>query len=100
MTPKIGLLGEVTLEVEPSMLASAVGSGDLEVFSTPWLIASMERAACRAVEGWLAEGQTTVGVRIDVRHLAATPLGAQVRARAELIEVDGHRLVFHVEAFD
>src|SRR5260370_41358075 len=92
MTPKIGLLGEVTLEVEPSMLATTVGSGELEVFATPRLIASMERAACRAVEGWLAEGPTTVGGRIDGRHLAATPLGARVHARAELIENNGRRL--------
>jgi fluoroacetyl-CoA thioesterase len=100
MTLRVGLVGEVTLQVEPAMLASAVGSGDLEVFSTPWLIAAMERAACRAVEGRLAEGQTTVGVRIDVQHLAATPPGAQVRARAELVEIDGRKLVFRVEAFD
>ena len=82
------------------MLASAVGSGGLDVFSTPSLIALMEHAARNAVEHLLAADQLTVGTRIDVRHLAATPLGAPVRARAELIEVAGRRLIFRVEAFD
>ena len=95
-----GLIGELTITVEPSTLASAVGSGGIDVFSTPSLIALMENAARSAVEPLLPPDQTTVGVRVDVRHLAATPPGEQVRARAELIEVDGRRLVFHVEAFD
>ncbi len=61
----------------------------------------MERAACAAVDGRLDDAaQTTVGVRLDVRHLAPTPAGVDVRARAQLIEVDGRRLIFQVEAFD
>lgn len=100
MTLQIGLVGELSRRVEPSMLAGAVGSGGLDVFSTPALIALLEGAAREAVESLLDAGQTTVGVHVDVRHLAATPLGVEVRARAELIEVDGRRLVFHVEAFD
>jgi fluoroacetyl-CoA thioesterase len=96
-----GLLGEVEAQVDAGMLASAVGSGSLDVFATPWLVALLERAACAAVEGRLGDtAQTTVGVRLDVRHLAPTPLGAEVRARAELVQVDGRRLVFRVEAFD
>jgi predicted thioesterase len=98
---EVGLVGEVQASVERSMLASTVGSGSLDVLSTPWLVALMERAACAAVGGRLGgEDQTTVGVRLDIRHLAPSPLGAEVRARAELVEVDGRRLVFHVEAFD
>jgi fluoroacetyl-CoA thioesterase len=96
----VGLTGELTITVEPSTLASAVGSGGIEVFSTPSLIALMENTARSAVEPLLPPDQTTVGVRVDVRHLAATPPGEHVRARAELVEVDGRRLVFHVEAFD
>jgi predicted thioesterase len=97
-----GQTGEVQVRVEAGMLASAVGSGSLEVLSTPWLVALLERAACAAVEGRLGDAAqtTTVGVRIDVRHLAPTPAGAVVRAQAELVEVDGRRLVFRVEAFD
>jgi predicted thioesterase len=98
---EVGQTGEVRVSVETGMLASAIGSGSLEVLSTPWLAALMERAACAAVEGRLGDAaQTTVGVRLDVRHLAPTPSGIEVRARAELVEVDGRRLVFRVEAFD
>ena len=60
----------------------------------------MENAAINAVDHLLPSGSATVGTRLDVRHLAATPPGLEVRARAELSEVDGRRLVFHVEAFD
>jgi predicted thioesterase len=100
-TLEVGHTGEVQLTVAPTMLASAVGSGSLQVLSTPWLVVLMERAACAAVDDRLGDAtQTTVGTRLDVRHLAPTPLDAQVRARAELVEVDGRRLVFRVEAFD
>jgi predicted thioesterase len=81
-------------------MASSVGSGGLDVFSTPSMIALMENAARSAVEPSLQPDQTTVGVRVDVRHLAATAGGDQVRAHAELVEIDGRRLVFRVEAFD
>jgi fluoroacetyl-CoA thioesterase len=100
VTLSVGLVGELTASVDPTMLASAVGSGGLDVLSTPSLIALMEHAARNAVEHLLVEDQITVGVRVDVRHLAPTPLGEQVRARAELIEVNGRMLVFHVEVFD
>jgi fluoroacetyl-CoA thioesterase len=100
VTLRVGLVGQARRTVETSLLASSVGSGALDVFSTPSLIALMERAARDAVETLLDAGQITVGVHVDVRHLAATPLGAEVVARAELVEIDSRRLVFHVEAFD
>jgi predicted thioesterase len=70
------------------------------VFATPSMIALMENAALSAVAAALPADQTTVGVRVDVRHLVATAIGDRVRARAELEQVDGRRLVFRVEAFD
>jgi predicted thioesterase len=100
VTIAIGLVGEARRVVDASMLASALGSGNLEVFATPAMVALMEGAACQALEGHLGPGQTSVGVRLDVAHLAPTPPGVEVRARAELVEVDGRRLVFRVEAFD
>ncbi|HEX8967850.1 MAG TPA: thioesterase family protein [Chloroflexota bacterium] len=100
MTLQVGLVGEATHTVDQASVASAVGSGGIDVFATPSLIALMENAARQAVEAALPVGQTTVGIRVDVRHLAPSPLGARVRARAELLEIDGRRLVFHVEAFD
>ncbi len=100
MTLTVGLVGEAATTVDASLLASSVDSGGLEVFSTPSLVALMENAARQAVEALLPTNQITVGVRIDVQHLAATPVGAQVRARAEVTQVEGRRLVFHVTAFD
>jgi len=100
MTLTPGLVGECTATVDATNVASAVGSGGLEVFSTPAMVALMENAAIRAVQNALPPGQTTVGTRLDVRHLAATPMGLAIRARAELREIDGRKLTFTVEAYD
>lgn len=100
MSLKVGVEGEVTATVQSDMLARAVGSGGIDVLSTPSMIALMETAAHDAVAPLLTDGNVTVGVRVDIRHLAATPLGMSVRAHATLIEIDGRRLVFRVEAFD
>jgi len=95
-----GLTGEATTTVTHENTAASVGAGGVEVFGTPMMIALMENAAWRAVVHNLAEGDVTVGTVVNVRHLAATPLGQQIRATAELIEIDGRRLVFNVEAYD
>lgn len=80
--------------------ASHWGSGGLDVFSTPALVGLMESTAVIALFGHLPAGQTTVGGHIDVRHLAATPVGMTVRARAELIAVEGRKLIFKIQAWD
>ncbi|MGD2178144.1 MAG: thioesterase family protein [Anaerolineae bacterium] len=98
LTP--GLTGEVETTVADDDTAARQGSGLVPVFGTPALVALMENAAVRALEGDLPPGQTSVGGRMDVRHLAPTPVGMRVRARAELLEMEGRRLVFHVEAWD
>lgn len=95
-----GLIGEATTSVTPQNTAAAVGSGGIEVYATPMMIGLMEMAALRLVQPHLAEGETTVGTLVNVKHLAATPLGMVVRATARLDEVDGRRLRFTVEAFD
>lgn len=99
-TLQSGVIGELEMMVSEANTAEQLGSGSVAVLGTPALVGLMEGAAIQALEGHLAEGQTTVGGRIDVRHLAPTPVGMNVRARAELQEVDGRRLVFHVEAWD
>lgn len=86
--------------MERAHLASALGSGAVEVFATPAMIALMEHAARACVDHLLPAGAISVGTRLDVQHLAPTPLGARVRARAELVEVDGRHLVFRVSASD
>ena len=97
-----GLTGEARAIVDAPQLASAFGSGSwkVDVYATPAMIGLMEQAAVNAVDHLLPPGQSSVGTRVDVQHLAATPPGLEVRARAELTAVDGRRLTFHVEAFD
>lgn len=86
--------------VEPHHLASALGSGGVAVFGTPALVALCETAAFLCVAPHLEAGQTTVGTLVEIRHLAATPPGAEVRAVATLIAVEGRRLTFMIEAWD
>jgi predicted thioesterase len=93
-----GLSAEITIEVDDSLVVKHVG-GD-GVFSTPSMIGLMERAGIQAVQPYLGEGQTTVGFEVNVKHFAATPKGKKVTVRAELLDVDGRKLRFKVEAHD
>ena len=95
-----GLKAECDEVVGSHNTASSVGSGDMEVFATPSMIALMERAAMLAVAGELPPGSTTVGTLVEVSHVRATPMGETVRATAFLEAVEGRRLSFRVEAFD
>lgn len=95
-----GLTCKKTITVTPEMTAAAMGSGALEVLATPSMIALMEGTAQEAVQSLLEDGQGTVGTRIDVRHLAATPVGMEVTCTAEVTEVDHRRIVFTVKAKD
>lgn len=95
-----GLEGLVKTTVTEHDLAIALGSGDLAVLGTPRMIALAEAATVAAIAGALAPGQTSVGTRIDIRHLAATPQGREVAATAELVEIDGRKLAFRIEVRD
>lgn len=97
---KPGLSEKIEMAVTEEVSAKKVGSGSVEVFATPMMIAIMEQAAAKCVQPYLEEGQATVGTKVDISHIAATPLGMKVYAQAELLEVDNRRLVFKVEAFD
>ncbi len=83
-----------------SVTADAMGHRGVKVFATPFLISLLEDAAGRVIEPYLAPAATSVGTMIDIRHLAATPVGMTVRARATLLETDGKRFLFQVEAWD
>lgn len=96
----LGLRGHAAVDVVPANTAAALRSGDVPVFGTPALVALMEQAAVAALAGHLEPGETTVGTRIDVAHLAATPVGERVRAEAVLIGLEGRSLRFAVVAFD
>lgn len=98
-----GIIGKDELIVTEENTAKAVGSGGLEVFATPALIALAEKTAFQSVAEHLEEGQSTVGTHIDIKHIAATPVGMKVTCETELIEVDSEnprRLVFSVNVYD
>lgn len=95
-----GLTGTASGEVTSANTAIALGSGDVPVFATPALAGLMEAAAVDALGDVLDAGQTTVGVQLDIQHLAATPVGMTVRAEARLMTVEGRRLTFRVSATD
>src|SRR6516162_209743 len=93
--------GSFTLVVKPEHLASRFKDSMLPpVLATPIMILAMENAALNAIREYLEPGESAVGTAVDVRHLAATPLGQQVTAETEVIEVDGRRIVFAVTARD
>jgi fluoroacetyl-CoA thioesterase len=100
MEIKIGITGKAEALVNEGNTAKAMGSGNLEVFATPAMIALMEKAATLAVKDCLPEESSTVGTMINVKHIAASPIGMSIFAQATLIEADGKRLLFSVEAFD
>ena len=95
----IGLKGLAETLVTEENTAAAMGSGLLPVFATPAMLALMEQAAASSVQPFLPEGQGTVGTRLEVSHLAATPIGLTVRAESELIAVDRRKLRFAVRAW-
>ena len=100
MEIKIGMTGEVTTMAEREDTALEVGSGSLLVYATPCMVALMEGAACEAIASGLEETETSVGIELNVRHTAATPVGMEVRATAEVTEVDGKIITFSLRAFD
>ncbi len=100
MEIKIGTKGYKEDFVRKENTAAAIGSGAVEVFATPAMIALMENAALDAIAPFLEENQSSVGTNISTSHLAASPLGIRVWATAEVIEVDRRRIVFAVKAFD
>lgn len=97
---KVGITGEAKTIVSDNNTAIALGSGGVPVFATPSMIALMENAALSSVAEYLPEGSSTVGISITSSHISATPLGMEVIAKCELVEIDGKRLVFKVEAYD
>lgn len=95
-----GLKGKMELTVSTEDTAAVLKSGNLQVFATPRMIALIEETAWKSVAEALEEGCATVGTELNVKHLAATPVGMQVTCETELIEVDGRRLVFNVAVYD
>ena len=97
---KEGLTHTSSVKVTLDNCASAVGSGGLEVFATPSMVALMENAAMNAVAPFLPEGATTVGAEISTTHIKPSALGADLQATATLTAIEGRKLMFEVEACD
>lgn len=95
-----GIKGHKEQIVTPEMSAAQVGSGLVDVFATPMLVALVEQTCYESVLPHLEEGQGTVGTLVNVSHLSATPIGKRVWCDSELTEVDRRRLVFSVKAYD
>ena len=96
----VGMTGSVSTLVEREDTAYEVGSGSLLVYATPCMVALMEGAACEAIAPALNEEKTSVGTELNISHLSATPVGLEVRAEAEVTEVDGNAITFRVTAYD
>src|SRR5258707_11731589 len=97
----LGTKGTFTLRVEPAHLANQFKDAMLpQVLATPVMVLMMENAALNAIRPYLDPGESAVGTAIDIRHLAATPVGHTVRAEAEVIKVEGKRIEFKVSAHD
>lgn len=96
----VGISNEMTREVTRENTAAALGSGMLEVFATPAMIALMEETCMKSVQPQMEEGYGTVGTSLSVHHVSATPVGMNVRCVSKLVEVDGRKLVFDIQAFD
>lgn len=97
---KIGMKAQSEKVVGEADTAVRFGSGGVRVFATPMMVGLMENAALNAVDPHLEEGYATVGLSLNVKHIAATPVGMKVTAKAELLSIEGKKLIFRVEAFD
>ena len=95
-----GLTGSAEILVGTRDTAPHVGSGKVKVLATPVMVSLMEEASLNAVEGLLPPGHQTVGTRLDITHVKATPVGLRVTARAEVTRVEGRRVLFRVWADD
>jgi fluoroacetyl-CoA thioesterase len=100
MHPEPGATAEVSMVVPPERTADAMGNRGVHVLATPFVIGLLENAAAAVLHPHVPPGGTSVGTMVEMRHLAATPVGMTVRAKATLLETDGKRFLFAVEAWD
>ncbi|MBI2152413.1 MAG: thioesterase family protein [Candidatus Rokubacteria bacterium] len=100
MDVQLGATAEVEMTVTPDRTADAMGNKGVMVLATPFLIGLLENTAIAVLQPHLPAGAGSVGTMVEMRHLAATPVGMKVRAKATLLETDGRRFVFEVEAHD
>lgn len=97
---EVGIKNTITITVTADKTAKVMGSGTLDVFATPAMVALMEQTAAESVQPYLEDGITSVGTKINVEHLSADPLGIEVTCESVLTEVDNRRLVFDITVSD
>ncbi len=97
---EIGVKGYQEVQASEANSAKTMGSGSLDVFATPAMIALMEETAWKSIQPYLEEGQGSVGIQLNVDHLAATPLGMKVHCESEVTAVEGRKIEFKVAAYD
>lgn len=97
---KTGVKGHQELVVTQELTAKNMGSGVMDVFATPAMLVLMEKTAFTSVAEYLNEGCGSVGTKVDIEHVASSPVGMKITCDSELIEVEGRKLVFKVEAYD
>ena len=97
---KTGIKGHQELVVTQELTAKNMGSGVMDVFATPAMLALMEKTAFTSVAEYLNEGCGSVGTKVDIEHVASSPVGMKITCDSELIEIEGRKLVFKVEAYD
>ena len=100
MEIEAGATAEVGYTVAEEQTAHAMGNRGVHVFATPFVVGLLENAAGAVLQPHLPAGAGTVGTMVEMKHLAATPVGMKVRAKATLLETDGRRFLFAVEAWD
>ena len=100
MDIQIGTKASYKVTVDTSNTAKSMGSGSLDVFATPSMVAIMEKASTMALERYLEDGTTTVGTALDITHVSATPIGMNVYATSEVVAVNNREITFKVQAFD
>jgi predicted thioesterase len=97
---EVGMVAESSEKVTRELSAAHIGSGDVGVYATPMMVCLVERTCHNMVDGFLPEGHLTVGILINLKHLAPTPIGDTVRIQAELIDIQGKRLSFQAKIWD
>ena len=95
-----GIKGHQELVVTQELTAKNMGSGVMDVFATPAMLALMEKTAFMSVAPELNEGCGTVGIKVNIEHLASSPVGMKITCDSELMEIEGRKLIFSVEAYD